>query len=88
MRILNDTLVPGTLVGTDPELAGLGIDPKEPPEELVSGETPVNKAPEELALQESELLCPPEEDDTPDELIPGRAPVRKGGNDMIRNLCV
>ena len=82
--MLNDTLLPGTLAGTDPELAELGNDPKYP-EELVRGETPVDNTAEEPALEEPELLIPHEENALPDELILGGAPAGKGGLDMIKN---
>ena len=71
----------------DPELAGLGNDPKAA-EEIVPEETPQGKAPEELALEKLELLIPPDEDALPDERIPGGAPGGKGGIDMIRNLTL
>ena len=85
--ILNETLLPVTIVGTEPEVAGLGNDPKVPGR-LVPEETPTGKAPEELPLDEAELLFPPEEDALPDELVPGGATDGKGGLDIVRNLTL
>ena len=47
-----------------------------------------DKAAEELALDEPELLILLEEDALPDELVPGGAPEGKGGLAMIRNLTL
>ena len=85
--MLNDTLLTETLAGTDPEIAGLGNDPKAT-EELVPEKLPAGKATEELVLDKPELLIPPEEDALPDELVPSGAPEGKGGLNMIRNLTL
>ena len=83
LGILKHTWVPGTVAAADPDLIGMGKGLK------VSEETPADETPGVPALEEPELLIPPEEDSTPEEPISGREPEGNGGFvnfelDMIR----